>query len=203
MAVGYSKSNTSPILKLFLSHPDLGDALFDTGDDAEKASEQRRGAVYRSVGKKARCAEAFTVPSMTIDAMYRAIVEDFEVAWQALAAHGPGGGNFLFARQAVLLLEWACRLCVQDTTGEALRAFSVELRTRDVRYFTAVPRDPLTFGGFTLPYDLGASEKRTLLSLIFDLVRNGAAHQYEQITAKVNGGYCVVSTMGTYTRLLA
>src|SRR5262249_48260734 len=169
VAVGYSKSNTSPILKLFLSHPDLGDALFDTGDDAEKASEQRRGAVYRSVGKKARCAEAFTVPSMTIDAMYRAIVEDFEVAWQALAAHGPGGGNFLFARQAVLLLEWACRLCVQDTTGEALRAFSVELRTRDVRYFTAVPRDPLTFGGFTLPYDLGASEKRTLLSLIFDL----------------------------------
>jgi hypothetical protein len=37
------------------------------------------------------------VPNMTVSEMHRAIVEDFEVAWAALAKHGSGGGNFMFA----------------------------------------------------------------------------------------------------------
>src|SRR5262245_25177378 len=129
-----------------------------------------------------------SVPNMPVDAMYGAIVEDFELAWAALAEHGSGGGNFMFARQAMVLVEWACRLCASDTTGDALRKLSEELHARDERYFTQLPGACRTPADFELPHSSTVAHDRTLLSLLFDLIRHGGAHQYQQITAELKDG---------------
>ncbi len=44
--------------------------------------------------------------------LYRAITNDFESNWNPLARNerATGRGNFMFARQAMMLLEWASRL---------------------------------------------------------------------------------------------
>lgn len=141
--------------------------------------------------------ENLLVPNMTVDEMYRAIVVDFEVAWAALAAHGSGGGNLMLTRQAMTLLEWACRLCASDATGDALRALSGELRARDEHYFTELPGACRTPGEFELPHDPAVAEDRTLLSMLFDLVRHGGAHQYQQITAELKDGFFTVPATGT------
>src|SRR5436190_800200 len=75
----------------------------------------------------------------TPQALHDMIVADFETAWDAIAkipANEPvGRGNFVFARQAMTLLEWASRLCHDDPTGAALRAFSSALDQIEARYF--------------------------------------------------------------------
>lgn len=50
------------------------------------------------------------------ETLYRFIVADFEGAWNALASYSTpcGRGNFMFARQAMSLLEWAARLRVDS-----------------------------------------------------------------------------------------
>jgi hypothetical protein len=121
------------------------------------------------------------------------IIGDFESAWNALA-HLPGPlprGNFLFARQAMILLEVACRLCNQDKSGQALRALSEELAKRDRRYFTLLPGACWTPQStakkpaeFTLPSQ-STTPACELLAALFDLIRNGQAHQYQQIRVEL------------------
>ncbi len=118
------------------------------------------------------------------------IIGDFEAAWNALAAEPVAGnrGNFLFALQAMVLLEVASRLCASDLTGAALGAFSTQLSARDPRYFTALPG--ACAGGsheFTLPCS-GPNPSAELLAALFDLIRNGQAHQYQQIRVRLSDG---------------
>ena len=126
-------------------------------------------------------------PSKVIDF----IIGDFEAAWNGLAADPVSGnrGNFLFALQAVVLVEVASRLCASDPTGAALRDLSAELEARDPRYFTALP-GACTGGSsseFALPSS-GANPSAQLLAALFDLVRNGQAHQYQQIRVRLSDG---------------
>jgi hypothetical protein len=133
--------------------------------------------------------------------LYRFITQDFETAWDSMARQGeslPGGGNFMFGRQAMMLLEWAARVCRADTSGgaaagrrtPALAKLSQELFQLDRRYFTEMPA---TFPArtsqkeFTLPA-IGSSPERELLFLLFDLIRNGQAHQYQQINVDLSDG---------------
>jgi hypothetical protein len=118
------------------------------------------------------------------------IIGDFEATWTALAADPrPGNrGNFLFALQAVVLVEVASRLCASDASGAALGEFSAQLVAREPRYFTPLPG--ACFGGsseFTLPY-FGPNPSCQLLAALFDLIRNGQAHQYQQIRVRLNDG---------------
>lgn len=118
------------------------------------------------------------------------IIGDFESAWDALAST-PGSihrGNFLFARQAMTLLEVACRLCQSDTTGQALRNLSNQLAQCDRRYFTELPGtcwSPGTPPEFSLP-SLGPHPTTELIAALFDLIRNGQAHQYQQIRVQLS-----------------
>jgi len=137
------------------------------------------------------------VPNMTVSEMHAAIVGDFEVAWAALAQHGSGGCNFIFARQAMTLLEWASRLCASDPTGGALGALSTELRARDKHYFTELPGTCGMSREFDLPHDHAVGKDRQLLAMLFELVRHGTAHQYQQITVELKDGYCAVPITGT------
>ena len=112
---------------------------------------------------------------------------DFECAWDAVAAKpdAVSRGNFMFARQAMTYLELACRLCGNDQN--AVRDFSSELAAREARYFSRIPSLCQTPKEFSLPTISGDSSHE-LISLIFDMVRNGQAHQYQQINATLSDG---------------
>lgn len=122
------------------------------------------------------------------------IVGDFEASWDALAglSGARARGNFLFARQAMTLLEVACRLCNSDTSGHALDDLSAEIERRDRRYFTVLPGpcwtpNQRTRAAFKLP-SRGPNPDNQLIAAIFNLVRNGQAHQYQQMRAVVADG---------------
>lgn len=122
------------------------------------------------------------------------IIGDFEAAWDGLASTpGPGHrGNFLFARHAVGLLEVVCRLC-KSASGKALADLSAALDTRDPRYFTTLPGacwSPATRTrlAFELP-SRGAHPDNQVIAALFNLIRNGQAHQYQQMGAVLADGH--------------
>jgi len=121
------------------------------------------------------------------------IANDFASAWDAIARlPGPvARGNFLFAKQAMVLLEVACRLCASDSKGDALRDFGEALMSQEARYFTEFPgpcwepRSPTA--EFRLP-STTSSPSHELLAALFDTIRNGQAHQYQQIRVELADG---------------
>jgi hypothetical protein len=61
--------------------------------------------------------------NLSPDTLFDFIVGDFESAWEALVATwepGQHAGNFLFARQAMSLLELCARVASSDPSGVAL-----------------------------------------------------------------------------------
>lgn len=115
---------------------------------------------------------------------------DFEAAWNTLAQNQAvsSRGNFVFAMQCMILLEVACRLCKSDGSGNALTDFSTQLATRDPRYFTCLPGSCYTTSTeFQLP-STGTNPECELIGVLFDLIRNGQAHQYQQIRVQLTDG---------------
>lgn len=134
--------------------------------------------------------------TLTEEEVFSFITNDFESAWNCLATRvgeGVGRGNFMFALQATILLEWASRLCKTNPT--ALRDLANQLDARQPRYFRRMPaevqRPPRKF---TLP-NLGEPNTQ-LLTFIFDLVRNGQSHRYQQISAELVDGSVFAFTLG-------
>jgi hypothetical protein len=113
---------------------------------------------------------------------------DFEFAWDALAerteAEAPNRGNFMFALHSTVLLEWLSRLCASD--NRALNEFATELQNLEPKYFTALPlpckRPHFSFPGF------GSDPQKSLLAAVWDLIRNGQAHQYHDIIVELSDG---------------
>lgn len=127
------------------------------------------------------------VKNLTEDEIFRFITGDFEGVWNSVAANSDasiGRGNFLFARQAMNLLEFAGRLCASDSSGLALLDFSQELQKIERRYFTILPSLCVMEGEFRLPY-VGRAQGDILLWVLFDLIRHGLAHQYQQILVEL------------------
>ena len=68
------------------------------------------------------------VPNLTTHDIYNSIVNDFNGAWNSIATNQDeniGRGNFMFASQAMHLLEFAGRLYDKDTN--ARQKFSKDL----------------------------------------------------------------------------
>jgi hypothetical protein len=92
----------------------------------------------------------------------------------------------MFGFMAMNFLEFICRLCQADPSKKALLDFSNELYKIKPKYFTHLPNDPknklleIKRGGFTLPYLNPKNNDNLLLTVIYDLIRNGVAHQYDQ-----------------------
>jgi hypothetical protein len=139
--------------------------------------------------------------------VYQFICNDFETAWNGIAnspvGQGWGGGNFLFAAQAMILLEWVCRLCAGDATGNALADFSRCLHDIRPAYFIGLPT---RIGGNasdvllpTPPPTQLRVDETPLLWLLFDVVRNGLIHQYQQILSELPDGKVYVSVTGPTT----
>jgi hypothetical protein len=129
--------------------------------------------------------------NLTPNELYEFITSDFESAWAAFAAMQPapgrnGRGNMMFARQAMTLLEFACRLYGQD--ARARSDFSAALFDIDGRYFTEMPGRCGVVRSLLLPFHPAKgpdSADRTMLAALFDLTRHGLAHQYQNITVQL------------------
>jgi hypothetical protein len=93
----------------------------------------------------------------------------------------------------MILLEFASRLCNDDTL--ALADFSEALKTIDSRYFTVLPGPCGRNKDFELP-SVGPNRESQLLWCMFDLIRNGQAHQYQQILVKLSGGDFFINLTG-------
>jgi hypothetical protein len=123
------------------------------------------------------------VPNLTTHDIYNSIVNDFKGAWNSIAANSDpmiGRANFMFARQAMNLLEFAAMLCDTDPSRATIRDFSTELKNIEVKYFTQLPGKYPHPGDFILPHR-SSSNETFLLAVLYDLIRHGLAHQYQQI----------------------
>jgi hypothetical protein len=130
------------------------------------------------------------VRNLTIREIYNSIAGDFRACWNVLANNNDPSinrGNFMFGRQAMNLLEFACRLYDGDPTKQARTDFSNELNNVEPKYFTTLPIPTTSTRGFTLPH-LGNATGDILLWSLFDLIRHGLAHQYQQIIADLSDG---------------
>jgi hypothetical protein len=146
------------------------------------------------------------VKNLSVDDIHLFITVDFMGAWNSLAANPDkkiGRGNFMFGRQAMNLLEFAARLCTNDATGKALRDFSNELFKIDPRYFTQLPSPCASNADFVLPHVRSTTEN-LLLWALFDLIRNGLAHQYQQLSVNLTDGknFFITLTGADYGRFL-
>ena len=130
---------------------------------------------------------------------------DFRCAWDALAGRTDlkRRGNFMFAGQCCVLLEVVARICTTDSSGAALRDVSAAIASRDARYFSPLPGVCFTGNSseFILPC-VGPNPGSQLLAAVFDLVRNGQLHHYQQLRAElVDGKDFVVELSGADTLL--
>ena len=110
------------------------------------------------------------------------MVNDFEGLWDSVAnnKNAKGKGNFIFGKHAMMLLEFAARLANQDKSGKALVSLSDKLFHIEPKYATRLPGlCARASSEFKLPYL--KTEGDELLWALFDLIRNGLAHQYQQI----------------------
>ena len=95
----------------------------------------------------------------------------------------------MFGRQAMSLLELACRVCAMDASGKAIQDLSDAIDKREPRYFTKLPgvcwhSKRRAFG---LP-SKGSNPDNQLIAAVFNLVRNGLSHQYQQMRAALSDG---------------
>jgi hypothetical protein len=114
---------------------------------------------------------------------------DFESMWEVFAKNEDERPrcNFAFGLLAMTLLELVCHCCRQDK--QALQEFTEALDARDRRYFWRLPKPfPGDTGYMKLPAVRGVPHKEQLLSALFDIVRNGQAHQYHQMFVELQDG---------------
>jgi hypothetical protein len=125
--------------------------------------------------------------------LIRLAIEDFQFAWNAVSSRSEPAArsNFMFGKQAMVLLELAARACASDSSGTALADLATQMESREPRYFAALPGRVWAPGArtrrdFRLPAWPGDDGEQHLLAAIFNLVRNGQAHQYQQMRAVLN-----------------
>jgi hypothetical protein len=146
--------------------------------------------------------------NLTPETLRYLLDQDFRAAWNAMAQNPDihARGNFMFGREAVGLLELASRVCSADSTGQALKDFSAELERIEPRYFTQLPAPAEGTGGFKLPSAAAIGPRESqFISVIFDLVRHGQAHQRQQIMVETTDDktFGISLTGAGYGRALA
>lgn len=115
---------------------------------------------------------------------------DFEAAWEAMATtelDQRTSGSFLFAGQAMLLVELASRIARQEPA--TFRRFSEELQKREGLLFKRIPYRPGSATRRCVPRIAPEGDPTSeLIALLFDLVRNGHAHFGHQLYAPLKDG---------------
>lgn len=115
---------------------------------------------------------------------------DFEAAWEAMATtelDQRTSGSFLFAGQAMLLVELASTIARQEPA--TFRRFSEELQKREGLLFKRIPYRPGSATRRCVPRIAPEGDPTSeLIALLFDLVRNGHAHFGHQLYAPLKDG---------------
>jgi hypothetical protein len=128
--------------------------------------------------------------------IFKFITGDFEVAWKAITKGG-GGCNYLLGLLAMIFLEWVMNICKLDETEKAHKRFFEELNLLDQRYFVRLPapygNKPPSF--FPSPIN-GVPKAQVFLVMLFDLVRNGTAHSYDQVAYLADGKHLLAKMLG-------
>jgi hypothetical protein len=128
--------------------------------------------------------------------IFKFITGDFEATWKAITKGG-GGCNYLLGLHAMIFLEWIMNICKLDNTGKAHKKFFEELKMLDQRYFVRLPAPyrskPPSF--FPSPIS-GMPKAQVFLVMLFDLVRNGTAHSYDQVAFLADGKHLLAKMLG-------
>ena len=127
------------------------------------------------------------VNNLTAKEISQFIIADFKSTWDSVAMNNNpniGRGIFMFGRQAMTLLEFVSSLCSTDPSGKSLSNFSLELFRIEQKYFISMPGKCIKIKGFDLPF-IQKSKGDPLIWCLFDLIRHGLAHQYQQIIANL------------------
>jgi hypothetical protein len=107
--------------------------------------------------------------------LFENLCVDFEAAWNAMATTEfveRTSGSFLFARQAMLLVELASTVARQDAA--TFRRFSRELQKREALLFKAVPYKPGPGTHARVPRIAPENDPTSeLIALLFDLIWKG------------------------------
>lgn len=122
--------------------------------------------------------------------LFENLCVEFEAAWDALATTDFAertSGSFLFARQAMLLVELATTVARQD--APTIQRFAFELRKREALLFKRIPYKPGPGTRGRVPRIAPVGDPTSeLIELLFDLVRNGHAHFGHQLYAPLKEG---------------
>jgi len=131
--------------------------------------------------------------------IYYLLKQDFESMWNCLAQKEDkeiAKGNFNFALLDMIILEFISRYCNMDETGKTLKEFSDVLYGINKRYFIKLSLSEKIKLNFSLPYHNeperignGKYANDELLWVLFDLIRNGMAHNYQEIIGKFEDGH--------------
>ncbi|MGC8981878.1 MAG: hypothetical protein ACP5JU_02945 [Minisyncoccia bacterium] len=121
--------------------------------------------------------------------IYKLLIADFEDSWNCLANQDEfkHKGNFNFALLDMILLEFVSRYCEKDKSNKLLKYFSNALYNIDKNYFIKLELSKKIKLDFCLPYHIPIEKESNsykndeLLWVLFDLIRNGHAHYYQEI----------------------
>lgn len=93
------------------------------------------------------------------------------------------GGNFLFARQTMLLVELASRVACKNRPTFA--RFACELQALDPVLFKRIPYEPKGTRDKVPRIARPGDPSGELIALLFDLIRNGQAHYGAMLYARL------------------
>jgi hypothetical protein len=122
--------------------------------------------------------------------LFNFLCADFEKAWDAMAMSeiAPDvGGNLLFVRQAMLLVELASQVASEDPA--TFERFSSELQALEPVLFKRIPHKPKRTHRKVPRIASPGDPSGELIALLFDLVRNGQAHYGIQLHARLTDGH--------------
>lgn len=120
----------------------------------------------------------------SLQTLYKFIVNDFCGLWDSTASNpkATGRGNFIFALQSMILLELAAK--ASSTSSLLKKKFKEALIDQESRFYRKLPKK-INSGemGNYLP-----CEQDDFLALLYDVTRNGIAHQYTQLYVELSDG---------------
>jgi hypothetical protein len=136
--------------------------------------------------------------NLTPKKIYDIITGDFEQLWNSLSSKQSEiyKGNFTFALLDMIFIEFISRFCKSDVTGNKLNRFSNCLYNIDKRYFGELVgwEGIRSDREYTIPFK--HKEGKEILCLLFELIRNGEAHYYQQIVADLQDGVIIIRISG-------
>lgn len=137
-------------------------------------------------------------PNLSPETIYRIITGDFKSLWDSLALNKnpSNGGNFALGLLDMILLEFIATYCKGDKSGKTMNVFSTELNSIDPKYFAEIPNFSASKRIKKLKLPSRSGSYNELIHILFDLIRNGQAHHYQQILVDLKDKRLVVTISG-------